>query len=669
MSIPVGLSPESSRPNEVGVGDTVEPLPLQEEVLEPLPADLKGALDILKGHFKRSFPKDYVLKSGQKPEDLVLAVRQHVGNRLPISNAKLMAYWASGHEDFQLAAQIAKAATLDEPPEEALKKAGTLLTWFGISKRQFERSYGVLQQKVGSEILPESAEAFEADKTFPERVGALLDRLKSVQESTFSEEKLEAAYSGLNKAESVAAKFLTAASLLKGKESITHADAFKRADGRLAKHGKGPGFLTILFCIIIFPIGIGILLAYGPWKTKKIAKWEGVQAGGEKNLQKTFLENAFKGNCAESIMLDPWNPKGKNIGEKRAGQEWRAWIERQLTFTQKTVTAFDETLVLSTGGKSPTRARKAVSQNQKILESLRNFYFPDRTDAAQNLQLNWYTPEWNLIREKIDTNDLQELKASLKAEKKRLVDATDSGQAPYVREAHIEYIDALQQAFLRHEADPGLFVHLEETEGANFFEKFLSGARIPLPDTYLSRNEERNREDMNSFKTHFGWGVGEAGEFDTFDPKPFSEEQTTRFPTWKEQVVNPQFTDVQRGLYSDCSLLFGKIERGEEVLYDLYREQSRLERGIRLGLSEHKILETHLSLVNRVLKAIEDRRPLQDPGPIEGSEEKTTAEIHKERLERFLGDPPIDVPKTHISDWNLYKWDSFMKQKGSVRNS
>ncbi len=474
--------------------------PLEKPSLPPSLNELRGAINVLKNSLNQKFLEGYSLESSEHPDpeqELIQLIRDNAEQQKMPSEGKVKAYFTSSRKELRLAAQICKAATLDTPPAEAFKQAKSLLTRYSISNRQFTDLYNKLQTQFGIK-LDTPVEEFEAGKELPERIESLLNELQT-KEYLFSEESLAKSWSGFNGSESRAAQFLMAATLLHRKESITPKDALKRAEGRLAKHGSSKIPILRVFFFLVVPIIPFVI--YKIWQHKKVKKWEGVQDVNLINqaarANKLFLERAFKEKDKSSIMLEKWNPG--HFPEKDP-RYLRGFLDQQLFFANKTITAFDPSpMVVSSGGKDVAKTKETVSQNKRILEGLRSFISPPQ----DSLQTAWYQPGWQNIKGEIGKEGgLNELKTSLNNEMQRLTAATDSRLFAEVRETHMDYIKALQEAVTKYEENPQLLEGLTDVTD-NCFENFLTQAGIEIPKTY----QEGDNDSLKSFRKDFKWGV------------------------------------------------------------------------------------------------------------------------------------------------------------------
>jgi len=487
---------EGTRPiSEEGVA----PETLEKPSLPLSTNQVYAAINVLTNSLNQRFLEgcslESLLKQPNPEQELIQLIRENAGQQKMPSEAKLQAYFTSSRKELRLAAQICKAATLDAPPATAFKQAKTLLTRYGISNRQFTDLYNRLQTKFGIN-LDTPVEEFEAGKALPERIESLLNELQT-KEYLFSEESLANSWSGFNGPEGRAAKFLMAATLLHRKESVSPKDALKRAEQRLEKRGRSI-FKLILLAICIIPIPY---VLYKFWQAKKLKKWEGVQDTNCLNqaakAKKLYLEKAFKEKGKRSIMLEKWDHRHLR-GENPI--YLKGFLDQQLFFTKKTIKAFEPSpMVISSGGKDVAKTKETVSQNQKIIEGLQSFISPPQ-DALQNAL---YQPGWQQIKAKIgQMGGLNELKTSLNNEMKRLTAATDSKLFVEVRETHMDYITALQEAVAKYEENPQLLEGFTDVSD-NGFENFLSRAGIDIPESY--RKEDNH--SLKSFRENFEWGI------------------------------------------------------------------------------------------------------------------------------------------------------------------
>jgi len=201
------------------------------------------------------------------------------------------------------------------------------------------------------------------------------------------------------------------------------------------------------------------------------------------------------------------------------------------------------------------------------------------------------------------------------------------------------------------------------------------------------------------------------------------------------QFRNPVFDDAHLGVYEDFSKLYkiissGNTEAINEAKDSLRAEKNRLEQGVRLKVGFAPIYRAHLELVDRMIKALEKPLPVREgtdsseitddelvtlisswsvrPGKAkrqwlrveEKTEEMTVeqlahlservhamhekasindyraitrncAQLQKLCLNKFLGEPPVRIPKTEPEDWLPYgasddygikgTWPSFMR--------
>jgi len=344
--------------------------------------------------------------------------------------------------------------------------------------------------------------------------------------------------------EDEAGHIIMAAHLLREGESASVGDALKRAKGRFLQHEStwAKGFFDFLgpsgvawaglFMLVTAPIAVPLAFVIGPialpiaagivlapltiglsaqaiWRHITIKKYEGTDPQVQKIkdiAKKTILTPKLQPLVERALYYRPLGlPIPSELG-KQDITKWKEWCEDFLTAVEEEQEKISQTpLVISTPplSKTPFRCQPVknvsdlssnASNTIKTLTNLKNFLDPLKDTDEQKLQLDWYTPDWTMIREKLRKEGPTAVMPALLAERERL----HGGEVNYVEEIskqHQTYLDTISKALLQLN-DDRLKEFLENTSAENSFNVLIDVVNKDLPDPIAPFNEKIKIPDI-----------------------------------------------------------------------------------------------------------------------------------------------------------------------------